>query len=113
MKLTILSLLKFLQIEHLPLLDNILNGPLTPGSTYQFLQRGRDVNFVVIETGEWTEGLSTLKRVENVDTSSVGLIFGIVVAIILVIVIVSAVFLYLKRRKVEESKPFVGKYSML
>ena len=93
-----------------PFLDNIRNGPLSPGSTYQLLQRGLGDKRDVIQTGEWTEGITTLKEVEKVNTSSVGLIVGIVVTIILVIVIVSAVFLYLKRRNVEEGKPFVGKY---
>jgi hypothetical protein len=90
-----------------PRLDTIRNGPLGSGSTYRLLQRGLDAKRNVIETGEWTEEISTPKRIVEGNTSSVGLIVGVVVAIILVIVIVSAVFLYLKRRKVEESRPFV------
>jgi hypothetical protein len=93
-----------------PRLDTIHNGPLGSGSTYKLLQRGLDDKRNVIETGEWTEEISTPKKIVQESTSSVGLIVGVVVAVILIIVIVSAVFLYLKRRNVEESRPFVGKY---
>jgi hypothetical protein len=92
-----------------PLLDNTRNGPLSPGSTYQLLQRGLNEKRVVVETGEWTEEISTPKRIVQGSTSSAGVIVGLVVGVIVVIIIVSAVFLYLKRRKVEESRPFVGK----
>ncbi|CAB4010518.1 receptor-type tyrosine- phosphatase epsilon-like, partial [Paramuricea clavata] len=89
--------------------DNIRNGPLNAGSTYRLLQRGLDDKRNVIETGEWTEEISTPERIVPPNgTSSVGVIVGVVVAVILIIVIVLGVFLYLKRRKVEESKPFVA-----
>ena len=91
--------------------NKIRNGPLSPGTEYQFLQRGLDDKRKIVETVEWTPPVSTAsKKEEDEEGPPVGVIVGVVVVVILVIVIVSAVLLYLRRKNSDEGgKPIVGK----
>ncbi len=92
----------------------IVNGPLTGGSTYQFLQRGLDKQRDIIETGEWTPVLKPLpeptESTEPTEPPPVAVIVSVVVVVTLVIVIVSAVLLYLRRRNIGGREKPLGKY---
>ena len=85
---------------------SIYNGPLNPGATYQFLQRGLDSGRKVVETGDWTkpQTLPEKSPIEPPENSNIGVIVGVIVAVILVMVIVSAVFFYLRRRSNNSGK---------